>query len=69
MKTVVTNATPIISLACIDKLFLLETLFQKVFIPSAVYYEIKPLLDEMIEKGRWYSQKVYDYFLTRIGEK
>ena len=29
---------------------------------------IKPLLDEMISKGRWYSQKVYDSFLKKIGE-
>lgn len=30
--------------------------------------KIKPLLDEMISKGRWYSQKVYDSFLKKIGE-
>ena len=30
---------------------------------------IKPLLDEMIEKGRWYSQRVYDNFLKKIGER
>lgn len=29
---------------------------------------IKPLLDEMIAKGRWYSTTVYRSFLTRIGE-
>lgn len=29
---------------------------------------IKPLLDEMIAKGRWYSTAVYRTFLTRIGE-
>ena len=29
---------------------------------------IKPFLDEMISKGRWYSQKVYDSFLKKIGE-
>lgn len=29
---------------------------------------IKPLLDEMISKGRWYSPKVYNSFLKRIGE-
>ncbi|MBN1558799.1 DUF3368 domain-containing protein [candidate division KSB1 bacterium] len=29
---------------------------------------IKPLLDEMISKGRWYSHKVYDSFLKKIGE-
>jgi len=30
--------------------------------------EIKPLLDEMISKGRWYSQKVYEQILMRSGE-
>lgn len=28
----------------------------------------KPLLDEMIKKGRWYSRKVYHQFLIRAGE-
>jgi uncharacterized protein len=30
--------------------------------------QIKPLLDEMIEKGRWYSNSVYRSFLTQAGE-
>jgi len=30
--------------------------------------EIKPLLDEMIIKGRWYSKNVYQTFLERAGE-
>ena len=30
--------------------------------------EIKPLLDEMIIKGRWYSTNVYEAFLERAGE-
>lgn len=29
---------------------------------------IKPLLDDMIAQGRWYSANVYRTFLTRIGE-
>ena len=29
---------------------------------------IKPLLDEMIGKGRWYSKRVYNDFLKEIGE-
>lgn len=33
------------------------------FIPA-----VKPLLDEMIERGRWYSPFVYDNFLKKIGE-
>mgnify|MGYP006295678781 CR=1 FL=1 len=30
--------------------------------------EIKPLLDEMIAKGRWYSNSVYQAFLKQAGE-
>jgi len=93
---VVSNATPIISLASIGKIDILKHFFDKVYIPQAVYDEIKskkaygykeidddffevahikdefaqnmkkgyidevaPLLDEMIEKGRWISRKVY----------
>ena len=29
---------------------------------------VKPLLDEMLRRGRWYSQRVYIDFLTKIGE-
>ena len=29
---------------------------------------VRPLLDDMIRKGRWYSQSVYTSFLTSIGE-
>jgi predicted nucleic acid-binding protein len=29
---------------------------------------LKPLLDEMLNKGRWYSKAVYDAVLTRAGE-
>ena len=158
MKKVVSNATPIISLASVGKLSLLENLFGKVYVPRAVVNEIqtgkypgheeldgdffeivyvnnkinlsfllndldlgeaesivvakeieadllliderlgykiaqlhglpvigtltvllmgkkrgliqavKPVLDEMIENGRWYSRKVYDHFLKSIGE-
>lgn len=30
--------------------------------------ECKPLLDEMISKGRWYSNRVYNIFLKKAGE-
>ncbi|MCP4404746.1 MAG: DUF3368 domain-containing protein [bacterium] len=29
---------------------------------------VRPILDEMIQKGRWYSQSVYHTFLRQIGE-
>ena len=78
MKVVV-NTTPIISLAAINQLHVLEKLFGKIIIAEAVYQEIKakekniiseikPLLDEMIIKGRWYSTNVYQTFLERAGE-
>lgn len=35
---------------------------------KGIVKEIKPLLDEMILKGRWYSKKVYESFLKKIGE-
>jgi uncharacterized protein len=38
---VVSNSTPIISLASIGQLSLLPELFGKIYIPQAVYYEIK----------------------------
>lgn len=158
MRKVVSNATPIISLAVIDRLALLEDIFKKIYIAEAVYDEItaarypgykelnssffevkrindresldfllndldlgeaesillaseikadalimdersgyqiaqkkglfvigtltvllmakkrgmieevKPMLDQMIQKGRWYSKYVYNYFLESIGE-
>lgn len=38
---VVSNTTPIISLASIDKIYLLKKLFDNIYIPKAVYDEIK----------------------------
>ncbi len=35
---------------------------------KGIISEIKPLLDEMISKGRWYSKRVYNDFLQRINE-
>ena len=35
---------------------------------KGIIEEIRPLLDEMILKGRWYSKKVYESFLKKIGE-
>jgi len=38
--TVVSNTSPIINLACINKLDILEKLYQKIIIPPAVFEEI-----------------------------
>ena len=40
-KTVVSNTTPLITLASIDKLDLLQKLFGKIYIPHAVLKEVK----------------------------
>ena len=40
MRKVVSNATPIISLAIIDRLAFLEDIFKKIYIAEAVYDEI-----------------------------
>lgn len=35
---------------------------------KGIVSEVKPLLDEMIAKGRWYSRRVYESCLKRVGE-
>ena len=50
-------------LYCIGTLTVLEVAKQKQLIKK-----VKPLLDEMIQKGRWYSETVYSQFLKQIGE-
>lgn len=35
---------------------------------KGIVKKLKPLLDEMIVKGRWYSKNVYENFLERAGE-
>lgn len=35
---------------------------------AGIVESVKPLLDEMIIKGMWYSQNVYNNFLRKIGE-
>ena len=46
---VVTDSTPIISLAKIDKLHLLRDIFGKIYVPNAVYKEV-------VLKGKGISQ-------------
>jgi len=35
---------------------------------QGIISSVKPLLDDMIKQGRWYSQFVYENFLNKIGE-
>lgn len=59
---VVTNSTPIISLAKIDKLHLLRDIFDKIYVPNAVYKEVvlkgkgRPGSKE-IEEAEWVASK------------
>ena len=59
---VVTDSTPIISLAKIDKLHLLRDIFGKIYVPSAVYEEIvvkgkdRPGCKE-IKEAQWVASK------------
>ena len=59
---VVTNSTPIISLAKIDKLHLLRDIFGKIYVPNAVYKEValkgkgRPGSKE-IEEAEWVASK------------
>ena len=50
MLNVVVNATPIISLNAIGRLDLLEKLYNRVYIPHAVYEEVCVDGDEVIDK-------------------
>lgn len=35
---------------------------------QGIIKSVKPLLDDMIQKGRWYSKSVYENFLKQINE-
>jgi len=35
---------------------------------KGIVKEVKPLLDEMLQKGRWYSNQVYNLFLKKANE-
>ena len=51
MHSVVVNATPIISLNAIGRLDLLEKIYNKIYIPHAVYEEVCVDGDEVIDKN------------------
>jgi predicted nucleic acid-binding protein len=59
---VVTNSTPIISLAKINKLHLLRDIFGEIYVPNAVYKEValkgkgRPGSKE-IEEAEWVASK------------
>jgi predicted nucleic acid-binding protein len=52
-----------LGIRCIGTLSVLLIAQEKGYVKN-----VKDLLDEMIKKGRWYSPKVRNYFLSQIGE-
>ena len=79
MKAVI-NTTPLVSLAAIDKLCLLDELFENVYIPNAVFKEAtkkgkknatvikkwgkNKTLDRLIGDGVYISENLYDKALS-----
>lgn len=66
---VVSNASPLINLSCIDKLDLLQKLYQNILIPEAVYREVvitgrgQPGSEE-VKSAKWIEkQKIKDKYL------
>jgi predicted nucleic acid-binding protein len=40
----------------------------KVAKDKEIISEIRPVVEQMIQKGRWYSKNVIDKFLSDVGE-
>ena len=59
---VISDSGPIFSLAIIDKLELLVSLFNEVYIPKAVWKEITE------DKATIYYQRIVDYFENKVKE-
>lgn len=59
---VISDTGPIISLAVIDKLEILDNLFEKVYIPKAVWNELTK------DPSTDYFQKVANFFENRVKE-
>lgn len=59
---VVVNATPLISLAFIDKLSLLDELFDEVYIPNAVLKEVTRKGKKRLLSLRLGVKKKYDMY-------
>jgi len=58
-----------LDLANLNNIFCIGTLtVLKTAKDSNIIDNVKPLLDEMILKGRYYSVNVYNKFLSKIGE-
>jgi predicted nucleic acid-binding protein len=56
---IVSDSSPLISLATIDKLDLLEKLFKEIFVPRSVY-------EEVVQENKPYSHEVKDFLNGRV---
>ena len=71
---IVSDASPLINLAVIGKLYLLRKLYGEITIPAAVLNEIvvkgkgQPDSKEIKDAGFWLSDKVYQEILSLEGE-
>ena len=81
---VISNATPIISLCSVGYEFVLNAGYQiarhfglpairtlsilKVAKDKKIINKIRPIVEQMVQRGRWYSKNVIDKFLGDVGE-
>jgi len=64
---VVSDASPLISLAVVGFLDVLRSLYGRVIIPLVPL--LKPILDSLIaQAGFWVSQQLYERVLQGVGE-
>ena len=62
MRKVIVNTTPLIALAEIGELHLLKDLYSEIYIPNAVFEEIKsePAYTEVLNATEWITQVSVD---------
>lgn len=82
---VVSDTTPLISLLKIDKVYLLEKLFGRIFIPQAVFDElvidkrfeenlltsedVKECIEQLKKSGRHIGRRYYNMLLSMIDSR
>ncbi len=52
------------NLPVVRTLYLLKTAKERQLIPH-----VKPIVEEMVQAGRWYSERVIEAFLRDVGER
>ena len=69
---IIADSSPLISLAILNQLTLLENLFSEIIIPQSVFVEItetgKPLLGELVSKRNRISPELIDKALELSNE-